>query len=76
MTFVIREDAVGDVIKKLHQEFFQVDLFELTKSLMEIPSTSGEEEAVGFFLRDHLESLGWTVELQPVSEDQNNVIAT
>ncbi len=43
---------------------------------MDIPSTSGEEEAVGSWLRDYLESLGWTVELQPVSENQNNVIAT
>ncbi|MEK7855855.1 MAG: M20/M25/M40 family metallo-hydrolase, partial [Acidobacteriota bacterium] len=51
-------------------------LFELTKSLMSIPSTSGDEEAVGFWLRDHLVSLGWTVELQSVSEKQNNVIAT
>ena len=42
---------------------------------MNIPSVSGEEEAVGFYLRDYLESLGWTVELQPVSETQNNVIA-
>jgi len=50
-------------------------LFELTKSLMSIPSTSGEEEAVGFYLRDYLESVGWTVELQKVSENQNNVIA-
>ncbi|HMQ02486.1 MAG TPA: M20/M25/M40 family metallo-hydrolase [Pyrinomonadaceae bacterium] len=53
-----------------------MNLFELTEQLMSIPSTSGEEEAVGFFLRDHLESLGWNVELQPVSENQNNVIAT
>lgn len=53
-----------------------MNLLELTKTLMQIPSTSGEEEAVGFFLRDHLESLGWRVELQPVSENQNNVIAT
>ena len=42
---------------------------------MNIPSVSGEEEAVAFFLRDHLQSLGWTVELQKVSENQNNVIA-
>jgi len=42
---------------------------------MNIPSTSGEEEAVGFWLRDHLTSLGWNVELQKVSETQNNVIA-
>jgi acetylornithine deacetylase len=42
---------------------------------MNIPSVSGDEEAVGFYLRDYLESLGWTVELQNVSEGQNNVIA-
>lgn len=53
-----------------------MNLFELTKSLMEIPSVSGNEETVGFFLRDHLESLGWNVEMQAVSENQNNVIAT
>jgi len=53
-----------------------MEVFELAKSLMSIPSISGDEKAVGFFLRDHLESLGWSVELQPVSENQNNVIAT
>ena len=53
-----------------------MDLFELTQRLMNIPSTSGEEEAVGYWLRDHLSTLGWNVELQPVSADQNNVIAT
>ena len=52
-----------------------MNLFELTKSLMNIPSVSGDEEAVGFYLNDHLESLGWTVELQPVAAGQNNVIA-
>ena len=52
-----------------------MNLFELTKSLINIPSISENEEQVGFFLRDYLENLGWTVELQPVSENQNNVIA-
>ena len=52
-----------------------MNLFELTSSLMNIPSVSGEEETVGFYLRDYLEGLGWTVELQAVSENQNNVIA-
>lgn len=42
---------------------------------MKIPSVSGNEEAVGFFLRDYLTELGWTVELQSVSENQSNVIA-
>ena len=53
-----------------------MNVHELTTALMSVPSTSGEEEAVGFWLRDHLQSLGWKVELQPVSENQNNVIAT
>jgi acetylornithine deacetylase len=53
-----------------------MNLFKLTTSLMNIPSVSGDEEAVGFYLRDYLQSLGWTVELQAVSENQNNVIAT
>lgn len=53
----------------------EMNLLELTKSLMNIPSVSGDEEAIGFYLRDYLESLGWTVELQAVSENQNNVIA-
>ncbi len=52
-----------------------MNIFELTNSLMNIPSTSGEEGAVGFWLRDHLQSLGWTIELQKVSDTQNNVIA-
>lgn len=52
-----------------------MNLFELTKNLINIPSVSGEEEAVGFFLRDYLQTLGWTVELQAVSANQNNVIA-
>jgi acetylornithine deacetylase len=52
-----------------------MNLFELTTELMKIPSVSSDEEAVGSFLRDHLEALGWTVELQAVSGNQNNVIA-
>lgn len=52
-----------------------MNIFELTTALMNIPSISGDEEAVGFFLRDHLISLGWKVEMQLVSENQKNVIA-
>ena len=52
-----------------------MNLFELTKTLIDIPSISEDEKEVGFFLSDYLQSLGWTVELQPVSENQNNVIA-
>ncbi len=42
---------------------------------MNIPSVSGDEEAVGFFLRDYLTELSWTVELQEVEPGRNNVIA-
>ncbi|GIU81204.1 MAG: M20/M25/M40 family metallo-hydrolase [Acidobacteria bacterium] len=52
-----------------------MDVFELTIELMKIPSVSGQEERIGYFLRDYLKSLGWQVELQSVSETQNNVIA-
>ena len=52
-----------------------MNLFGLTKQLINIPSISDEEQAVGFYLRDYLQNLGWTVELQPVSANQNNVIA-
>src|SRR4051794_1480864 len=57
------------------QRALRMELFELTRSLMSLPSTSGEEEAVGLWLHDYLKSLGWTVELQPVSQNQNNLIA-
>lgn len=52
-----------------------MNLFELTLELMKIPSVSGEEEKIGFFLRDYLTALGWYVELQVVSEKRSNVIA-
>lgn len=45
---------------------------------MSISSVSGNEEAVGAWLGDHLRSLGWTVEMQPVGAGtlrQHNVIA-
>lgn len=42
---------------------------------MSIPSISGEEQAVGVFLCEYLESLGWTVELQEVANGCKNVIA-
>lgn len=42
---------------------------------MGIPSVSGEEATVGSFIRDYLKARGWTVEMQKVSENQNNVIA-
>ena len=48
---------------------------ELTKTLMEIPSVTGNEKAIGEFLSSHLASLGYRVERQSVSTDRFNLSA-
>jgi acetylornithine deacetylase len=53
-----------------------VNVFELTRRLIDIPSVSGEELEVGRFLASYLESLGYGVELQEVEKSRANVIAT
>jgi acetylornithine deacetylase len=53
-----------------------MNLFELTRKLIDIPSVSGEEREVGRFLASHLEGLGYKVELQTVEEGRANVIST
>src|SRR5215210_1716617 len=52
-----------------------MNLFELTRTLMDIPSVSGEELEVGRFLASHLEGLGYGVELQEVEPGRANVLA-
>src|SRR5215475_11475347 len=49
--------------------------FELTKKLMEIPSVTGNEKAIGEFLSSYLASLGYRVERQSVSADRFNLLA-
>ena len=49
--------------------------FELAKKLMEIPSVTGTERAIGEFLWSHLASLGYRVERQSVSPDRFNLLA-
>ena len=53
-----------------------MNLFELTRRLIDIPSVTGEELAVGEFLSNYLEQLGYRVERQEVAQDRFNVIAT
>ena len=53
-----------------------MNLFELTRKLIDIPSVTGDEKSVGMFLKSHLESLGYNVEMQEVERDRFNVIAT
>jgi acetylornithine deacetylase len=50
--------------------------FALTRQLIDIPSLTGDEKAVGDFLATHLASLGYEVERQKIAGDRFNVIAT
>jgi acetylornithine deacetylase len=53
-----------------------LNLFALTRRLIDIPSPSGEEDAATRFLASHLESLNYKVELQEIAPLRANLIAT
>jgi acetylornithine deacetylase len=48
---------------------------ELTRKLIDIPSVTGDEKQVGEFLASHLEDLGYTVVKQEVAKDRFNIFA-
>lgn len=51
-------------------------LFDLTRQLIDIPSLTGDEEAVGLFVAKHLDGLGYRVEKQDIGSNRFNVLAT
>jgi acetylornithine deacetylase len=51
------------------------ELFELTKTLVNIESVTGHEKSCGEFLSGYLQSQGFKIELQPVTEGRANVLA-
>src|SRR6266404_1836315 len=53
-----------------------MDLFELTRKLIDIPSVTGDEKAAGEFLSAHLQRLGYKIEQQNVEKDRFNILAT
>jgi acetylornithine deacetylase len=53
-----------------------MNIFELTRHLIDIPSVTGDERSVGMFLASHLEGLGYSSGLQEVDNNRFNVIAT
>jgi acetylornithine deacetylase len=53
-----------------------VSLFELIRKLIDIPSLTGDELAMGQYLSTYLEGLGYRVERQEVAPDRFNVIGT
>ena len=52
-----------------------MNVFELTRKLISIPSISGDEKAVADFLADYLRSAGFEVELQEAEDNRPNVYA-
>ena len=52
-----------------------MNLYAFTRRLIDIPSPSGDEDAATRFLAAHLESLGYTVELQEIAPRRANIIA-
>ena len=52
-----------------------MELFELTKALLQIPSPSGEEEKAVSFLKEYLESVDFQVEMQTVRGNRCNIFA-
>jgi acetylornithine deacetylase len=49
---------------------------QLTRQLIDIPSVTGDEQKVGTFLQSQLQALGYNVELQEVAVNRFNVFAT
>ena len=54
----------------------RMNVNELTRKLIDIPSVTGDEKLVGVFLQSYLEGLGYSVQLQEVVADRFNVFAT
>jgi acetylornithine deacetylase len=52
-----------------------LNLFALTRRLIDIPSPSGDEDEATRFIASYLESLNYRVELQEVAPRRSNVIA-
>jgi acetylornithine deacetylase len=53
-----------------------MDVFRLTRELIDIPSLTGEEFQIGTSLGELLVRLGYRVELQDVTDERANIIAT
>jgi acetylornithine deacetylase len=53
-----------------------VEVVALTRALVDIDSTTGQEAEVGAFLAEYLRGLGFAVIMQPVDSSRFNVIAT
>ena len=53
-----------------------IDVLKLTRELIDVPSVTGNEFHIGTSLAELLNRLGYRVELQDVSSERANIIAT
>lgn len=53
-----------------------MELIQLTRTLIDLASVTGDEAQLGHFVASHLRELGYQVELQTVMGERANVIAT
>src|SRR6185295_1934193 len=53
-----------------------MDVFRLTRELIDIPSVTGDEFQIGTSLGELLLRLGYRVELQDITDERSNIIAT
>lgn len=53
-----------------------IDVLKLTRELIDIPSVTGDEFQIGTSLSELLLRLGYRVDVQDLTEDRSNVIAT
>lgn len=64
-------DSLDDFSADTAAPSYRSDLIALHKSLVSIPSTSGQEHEAGNFLVDYFASQGWNHEIQPVAPRNN-----
>lgn len=58
-----------------HERNDEASLLDLHRHLVEIPSITGSEHNVSLYLRNYLQDSGFNVELQPVRNGRENVLA-
>ena len=69
-------ESLREAIDRSSEVSAKMELFELTKALVNIESITGHEPACAQFLRDYTTGLGFDVELLPFSGERANVFAS
>ena len=70
-----RVAAKENVVKPSRKKTRELDVCSLTRSLVDIPSVSGDEGEIAAYMASYLERLGYRVELQEAAPGRSNVVA-